>query len=452
MSPLHSPLYRRLLLSFVVANIATLLVSVTVSQYLARLEFGGNSPDWVGLGQEANAAYESGGLDGLFNWSQQLHHDEHINATLYEDGRDLLDRHWMPPVQREIPQLLNADNIVLRPRPDIVLAGERVTGANGKVRQFIAARVPPPPHARLHLLVQVQIGLSMVVIGAVGWLIARSIARPVAALQQAAQRMGAGDLSARVGGSFPAARDELGLLAREFDTMAGRIEALVQHERAVLQDISHELRSPLARLQLIVALAQRDAGTAAGAQFERAEAEIARLDRLIGELLGLSRMEADLPGMTRERIDLNALAAESIELAAIDAVAAGVHLVHADPGEPVAVDGNAELLARAIDNLLSNAIKFGAGHPVEVRASKVGNSVELAIRDHGPGVPAEDLPRLFRPFFRGSNGARAEGQGLGLTIADRIARAHGGQILAANAEGGGLRVALQLPCADGGTA
>ena len=438
-----SPLYRRLLLWFCAANIVTLLVSVAVTQNVARRAYGGEL-DWTALAQAADEAYIRGGPAGLSDWTETTRHEQRFQVMLFEDGHDVLGRPPGPPLQRHLAQLLSADSIVLRPVPEVLLVGQKVVGSDRLPRQMIAIRGPRPQHAKLELLLGVQIALSLLAIGGVGWWVARSIARPVAALQQAAQRMAAGDLSARVGGNYPQARDELGLLAREFDHMAGRIEALVAHERGVLQDVSHELRSPLARLQLILELARQESASGSAHHFQRAEHEIARLDLLIGELLTLSRMEADLPGMTRDAVDLAALAADCIAEAELEAAAHGVRL-RLDAATPLETSGNAQLLARALDNLLSNSIKFSAGGEVLVRLAQNGDRAELSVRDQGPGVPEADLPKLFRAFFRGSNAARAEGHGLGLAIVERVARAHGGQASAANAAGGGLCVTLSLP-------
>lgn len=445
-----SALYRRLLLWFCAANVITLLVSVAVTGRIAHHAYGGEL-DWAALAQSADAAYAKGGRTALQDWALAERHDEHVQATLFENDINLLDWPLPPPLARHLPQLLASDSIVLRPVPEVLLVGQRVVGSDKTPRQLVLIRGPRPQHAKLELLLGVQIVLSLLVIGAVGWWVARSIARPVAALQQAAQRMAAGDLSARVGGRYPQARDELGLLAREFDHMAGRVEALVEHGRGVLQDVSHELRSPLARLQLILELARQESGSAAATHFQRAEQEIARLDHLIGELLALSRMEADLPGMTREAVDLGALAGDCIAAAALDAQAQGVQL-RLEAAEPLEVPGNAQLLARALDNLLSNAIKFGGGGEVLLRLARRDGLAELSVRDHGPGVPEADLGKLFRPFFRGANATRADGQGLGLAIVERIAQAHGGQLTVANADGGGLCVTLSLPlvAADAG--
>lgn len=438
-------LYGRLLLWFLAANILTLFVSVFVTEHFARLAYVAE-PDWAQLAQGADAAYRHGGAAALEDWNQHRHR-EGIDANLYEGEQALLPRPPLPPVRHHLDRLLSEDSVVLRPRPDLMLAGERVLGADGVTRHLVAIRGPRPPHARIEQLLVVQIGLSLLVIGALGWWIARSIARPVAALQAATRRMAAGELSARVGGCWASGRDELARLAADFDRMAMRIEALVAQERGVLQDVSHELRSPLARLHLLLDLARRTPADEAAPHFARAEREIERLDRIIGEALALSRMEAELPGMAPERVDLAALAQSRINACSIEADARGIVVaLHAETA--VSTDGSAALLERALDNLLANAIKFSdAGGTVEVRLARDGGDACLSVRDHGPGVPEAELAALARPFFRGANAARAEGHGLGLAIVQRIVRAHGGSLDAVNADGGGLRVTLRLPAA-----
>lgn len=451
MNPLRSSLYWRLLLGFCLANLVVLFVGGALAQrfieYSTAVEI-----DWPALAQDARDAYQSGGEPGLQAWVQEQRH-EGIEATLFEGGRPLSPMRLYGPIQRDLPNLLGAGHdLLMQPRPGMYLAVQAVAGNDGRSYQLVAlsrSHTRLRQHTRQRIELTVQAVLSLLLVGAIGWWIARSVARPVAALRAATQRMTAGELSTRVGWRGSSRRDELAQLAGDFDAMAERIEALVAHDRGVLQDLSHELRSPLARLQLILDLAERSASPAeAAGYFRQAEQEIARLDRLTGEMLALSRLEGGLPGMQAESVDLAALLRDAAARATLEAGARNIRLdVRAD-GQ-ARVSGNAQLLERAIDNVLGNAVKFATpGTSVQLTLDRVdGHQVELTVRDHGPGVPAAELAMLFRPFFRGSNAAHADGLGLGLGIVQRVVQVHGGSVRAANAEGGGLAVTLRLPLA-----
>jgi signal transduction histidine kinase len=467
-----SPFFRRLLLWFWAANVATLLISVLATHHLAFLAYGGE-PDWAALAEQANATYIHGGAPALADWAE-VQRRRGILAALFEGRRNLLpprsdfgppdtsppsepppeaspsgpapplrEPGGPPPLPHPLMdhlwQLLDGDNIVLRPRPNLYLAGQSVTGSDGVRRRLVAMRAPRPGE-RLDLLLGVQIALSLLIIGIVGGWLARGIAQPVAALSTAARRMATGDLTARVEQHWTQGKDEIGRLAGDFNAMAERIEALVTHERRVLQDISHELRSPLARLHLNMELARR--GNAE--QLDRAEREVMRLDRLLSEVLALARLEGGLPGMTREACDLGAIAAQRIEEARLLPGAPELRL-EAQTG--VVVDGSVVLLERALDNLLSNAIKYGGNGVVDITVRSDGDDACVTVRDCGAGVAAEDTGALLRPFFRGSNASGSEGQGLGLAVVARIAQAHGGTISAGNAESGGFVATLRLPLA-----
>lgn len=435
-----SRLYLRLMLWFCIANVLTLLISVFLTERLTRHAYGVD-PDWPELATEANNAYERGGREGLEHWINERR-DNGFEATLFEGERNLSGRR--PPAPRLLHELLASDNVEIRLRPDVRVIGQRVVGRDGVARKFVALRRPPPP-PRLDQLLATQVGLSLLVIGIVGWWLARSIARPVGAVGQAARLMAAGDLSARVPARFSRGADEVGDLARDFDRMAARIEALVAQERGVLQDVSHELRSPLARLHLLIDLARGAPREEAEAHFSRAEHEISRLDRLIGDALALSRLESDLPGAERESVNLGELAETQVEDFRLEADARRIQL-EVESAFGVMVSGNSVLLGRVLDNLLSNAIKFSPDEGrVQVSLRTTGAYAELSVRDWGSGVPEDELGTLFRPFFRGSNAPRAEGHGLGLAIVDRIVRAHKGTAEASNADGGGLEVKVRLP-------
>ncbi|OOG49168.1 HAMP domain-containing sensor histidine kinase [Rhodanobacter sp. C01] len=450
MNPFKSSLYWRLLVWFCVANLSVLFLGGLLTRgfidYTTAREI-----NWSALAQGADQAYEGGGTAALADWSVQQRQDG-IEATLYEKGQPLYPIRLHASIAKSLPDWLGADSdTVLQPWPGIYVAVQKVVGSDGQVRQLVAlsrthARLPP--RTRQAIVLGVQLVLSLLFIALLGWWVARSVARPVEALRHATRRMAAGDLSARVGHEGSMATDELAHLALDFDAMAERIEALVTHDRGVLQDLSHELRSPLARLHLILDLAQRSTdANEAETYFRQAEQEIARLDRMTGEMLTLSRLEGGIPGIERERLALVELLQGCIAQAGLEADARQVRL-QLMPSQTAFVLGSALLLERALDNLITNAIKFSpAGRSVELAVQVHDGIAELSIRDHGPGVPEAELDSLFRPFFRGSNAALTDGHGLGLAIVQRVVKVHGGEIHARNGEGGGLEVLLRLPLA-----
>ncbi|MEP6898842.1 MAG: HAMP domain-containing sensor histidine kinase [Rhodanobacter sp.] len=448
MNPFKSSLYRRLLIWFCVANLLVLFLGGFLTRgfidYSTAKEI-----NWSALAQGADQAYESGGVSALADWSGQQRHDG-IQATLYQKGAALYPMRLHAAIDKRLPELLAADgDTVLQPWPGVYVAVQQVVGDDGQPRQLVAlsrTHTRLPPQTRQAILLGVQLALSLLCIGLLGWWVARSVAKPVEALRDATRRMAAGELSARVGRKSGLTNDEIAQLAYDFDAMAERIEALVGHGRSVLQDLSHELRSPLARLHLIHDLAQRSATPEeAESYFRQAEQEIDRLDRMTGEMLTLSRLESGIPGMSREQLDLVDVAHGCVAQAELEAGARNIRLQFSSAG-PVPVLGSSLLLERALDNLIANAIKFSpAGGTVEVGVRVERNVAVVSVRDQGPGVPEAELEFLFRPFFRGSNAARADGHGMGLAIVQRVLQVHGGDSQACNIGSGGLEVRLQLP-------
>jgi two-component system sensor histidine kinase CpxA len=273
------------------------------------------------------------------------------------------------------------------------------------------------------------------------YLLAYHLTYPVRKLQRAVERFGRGDLSAR---SATRRRDELGDLGRTFDRMADRIQMLVDAERRLLLDISHELRSPLARLRVAVELAR--SGQNSEAHLDRIDKEAERLNSLVGGLLQVTRAEGDPESWRREPVRLDRLLEELVDDSALEARARGseVRLVSA---QPATVEGDAELLRRAIENVIRNAIRHAPeGSAVEASLEAANGRAVVRIRDYGPGVPDESLPRIFDAFYRvETDRDRASGgAGLGLSIARRAVELHKGSISARNAEPG-LLVEIDLP-------
>jgi len=291
----------------------------------------------------------------------------------------------------------------------------------------------------------------VLVTGLVAALLARYLSRPIARLRSATQQIAAGDLSVRVAEQLAGADSETRALGLDLDAMAERIQALLESERRLRRDISHELRSPLTRLNISLELIRRKSSAELAPAFERVERDTARLDEMIRELLQLNRLEAE--GLEHpELIDLAALAQNVVEEGAIEAERQGARLSLRAP-RPGLVRGNRELLRRAIENVVRNAIRFtGEGQPVELELSSAEELVQLSIRDHGPGVPEESLGKLFKPFYRveGDRSRNTGGTGLGLAIVEQSVLLHGGRVEAKNHHGGGLVVQLELPAAERG--
>jgi signal transduction histidine kinase len=236
--------------------------------------------------------------------------------------------------------------------------------------------------------------------------------------------------------------DELAELGHDFDRMSAQLRSLMEHQRRLLHDVSHELRSPLARLQAAIGLAQQ-APDKVQPSLERIERESVRMDRLVGELLTLSRLEAATTPPASEAIDL----VEMVDQIADDArFETGVRIdVHAPA--PVTVRGAPDLLWSAVENIVRNAVKHGGIEgTVDIDLHPDEHQVQIEVLDRGPGIAEDHLGEVFEPFFRSNPTANnVDGHGLGMAIAKRVIETHGGSIAAANRIGGGLRVTISLP-------
>lgn len=276
-------------------------------------------------------------------------------------------------------------------------------------------------------------------------LLAWYFTRPIGTLKKAFRDVADGRLDTRVSPVMSKRRDELAELGKNFDFMTSQISALVNGQRQLLHDVSHELRSPLARMQAAIGIAQQQPDKVENT-LNRLEKEAERMSDLVGELLLLSRMETGITHYQPADIDINLLLDEIVADARFEAKAESVQINYLHNGQ-VSLHGQQELLHRAIENVLRNAIKYSDnGDTVSVEAGMSADSkqFEIVIEDQGPGVPEADLDKLFRPFFRGEH-QRRDGIGLGLTIAQRAVAAHNGHIEAANRPQGGLRIRITLP-------
>lgn len=273
--------------------------------------------------------------------------------------------------------------------------------------------------------------------------IAFRVAASIKGISTVAERFGRGDLRARVRSRR---RDEIGDLARSFDAMADRVEVLLTSERRLLQDVSHELRSPLTRLGVALELAGTEENRPKA--IVRAQRQLESLNGLVKSLLTVTAVEVDRPAQQAEAIHLDHLIDTVIDDCSLETQSKGCRF-HVRCAEQAAVFGERELLARALDNVIRNAIHYSPrGADIDVTLSALNGDASIAVRDYGPGVPADSLPKLFDPFYRvdQSRDHATGGVGLGLSIVRRLVEMHGGSVSARNSEPG-LVVTLTLPCA-----
>lgn len=388
------------------------------------------------LTELAAATLEHGGAAALRDWMRDAN-ERGRPLTLYAvdaAGRDLLGR----PVPEAT--LARAREVAGERRPRGAREARAPDGESFVLFVPSAAQRGRPP-ARLPPWMMLMIGAAASL--AVSAVLAGYLTRPIRALRWAFGAAASGRLDTRVAPRIGARRDEIADLGRDFDRMAAQLQTLVGSQRRLLHDVSHELRSPLARLQAAIGLARQDPGRLE-ASLERIEREATRLDELVGEVLTLARLETPERKPAFQAVDLAELVASIGEDARFEAESSAKR-VKLDLPQTLSLQGNPELLHRAVENVVRNAVKYTAeGSEVVVRLQQKAKCALLQVTDRGRGVSDAELARIFEPFYRAGNDT-AKGFGLGLAIAQLAVQAHGGAIRAANVPGGGLEVEISLP-------
>jgi two-component system OmpR family sensor kinase len=335
------------------------------------------------------------------------------------------------------------DSVELRePRPlptDIEQVPPRPFGEwAGKVRP------PPPAQQRTPLSVAAAIGIiaSIAFAAALAWY----FARPIRALDWALRSATQGKLDVRVRPLIGGRRDEIADLGRQFDQMVQQVQAMIASQRQLFHDVSHELRSPLARMEAAVGLARRSPERVE-ASLERIERESRRLDALVGEVLTLARLDSGVDDEAPQPTDLAALLATVVDDARFEGERTGV-AVSCDAPATLPMRARADDLLRAFDNVVRNALRFaprGSAIDIALKVSGDGKRAIFTVDDKGPGLRPDELDSVFRRFVRADGSSDGTGFGLGLAIAERAVRAHDGSIEASNRPEGGLRIAISVP-------
>jgi len=451
---MHSLLLRFFLAFWLIIAIIIGAAAISGYYYSERtrevFENFGNSDTMV----EASDSLQSGGRRGLEEWLKSLADSSRVAVFILDQGNhDILGRRVPLSVMEAMlrygdpPDRMRGsprDSENFRPaRPLTQLIGPDgsvytmfVMPRRGATRSWFGEQTLP------YFLI-----LAIAVSAIVSYLLARAISNPIRRFREATVAIAGGNLDTRVAQLVGARRDEIGHLARDFDIMTDELQRAWQQQTELMRNVSHELRSPLARLRVALELARRQAGDLP--EFVRIETESERLDGLIGQILNYSRLEAR-DGDDPVRIDLGDLVAAVVDDVNYECRSSGIEGVTIDlevNGSP-AVDGFAEMLSSATENVLRNAVRHSpAGASVSVRLGSDSGDAIIEIEDQGSGVAEDQIEQLFEPFFRSPDAAERSdyrGSGLGLAITRRAVEKNGGSITASNVTGG-FRISIRLP-------
>lgn len=458
-------LFWKLFASIGVAMVVTLVAAIYVSYELASVTFNqasieGREP----IIQEAAVILAQGGERRLRTWLREYTQESSRNMVLLivdENGRELLGRAMPGEVRRLLSgggrgRGPNGSNDLrggfddgmrpsnfrpAQPAPDLIAPGGEAYRLVFTRPLFSVFGVLTWPGTRIAIA-----GIAILVAALTSMLLARYISAPIMRLQRASRSLAAGVLETRVGSPSIRRSDEVGILARDFDAMAERLQALVTDKETLLRDVSHELRSPLARIRMALVLAERNSDEAAQPELNRIEKETEQLDELIGQILTLARLRTQ-EEPKREPLQLDEVVAEVVDDARFEQPKARLELEFSAVA-PVTVSGDRRGLKSAIENIVRNAMTYaGEDGPIEIQIEEKARWVVVRICDSGSGVEEDDLTRIFEPLHRAnkSHDHKTAGQGIGLAIASRVMELHGGQVSARNRTGGGLEVTLELP-------
>jgi two-component system OmpR family sensor kinase len=454
---MHS-LFVRIFVLFWIAMALIVGGSIAVTVTVAARQY--ESPDVQRRSNVAIQASEvlgTGGVPALKEWLAANRSPEDRDLFIIgPDGRDILGRDLSSSAARRM-EFFNHD-MMLGPahspppprnfRPPHY--APQIVGPDGAAYTVLLMPRRPSAFGALGLpgIWFTILGIALGVSALASWWLARHLSAPIRRIQAgaralASERLGMHSAGMRVSAGLEGRKDELAVLARDFDAMADRLRANRAAITRLLRDISHELRSPLARMRVAVGLARQPAGDPAR-QMERLEREIERLDSLISQVLKLARLHGSDAHFEREEFDLDEVIEQVVRDANYEGAVKGCS-VRLSGAAHAKINGNRELLGSAIENVLRNAVRYSpVGMPVDVSIG--ADDLSIVIRDRGPGVPAGDLERIFEPFYRvaESRDRDSGGEGIGLAITSEVMKAHGGSARANLHEGGGLEVILIL--------
>jgi len=404
-------------------------------------------------GELAASLYQSEGLSTYQRWLRQsMRKQRSIGFLLDARGKHVMQRSLPPELDKLADEVMQSGKAIRHIESTRISIALPIQTGQQTMYWLATSRLPPElirQNTQTQLGIQLAFALIMLLL--VSGLLARMLTRPMGKLARVAHALGEGSLTTRPDPALLDRRDELGDLARNFATMAGQLESLVSSHKSLLRDVSHELRSPLARLGVALEIARSKLDNwetnTIPEELDRIQMEADRLNALIGEVLALARFDQAAVEMAHEPVDLNTLLESLADDLAFEASSEGKH-VQLQQALTARCQGDAIWLRRALENIARNATRYTAkDSSVDINLAIRDATVTVNIRDHGPGVPEDALSHLFDPFYRVSDARERQsgGYGLGLAIARQVIQAHGGDITAANHPEGGLDITVVLP-------
>jgi two-component system, OmpR family, sensor histidine kinase CpxA len=397
------------------------------------------------LANLAAATFEQQGQAGLATLLDSLSLPKRSQFWLVDsEGRELSGRDIPQKVLKDAAAAGKSEGLHRSYEANVLAATAATT--QGKY-VLIAELVPPPLAERVPGDILWTLKLGTIFSAIICFLIAHYLTKPIERLRDATNQLARGNLDIRAGDNLGNRRDEIADLVRDFDSMAGELRKQIKSERSLLSGVSHELRSPIARMRLALTLARRADDSEREEMLDRIEQDTIQLDSMLEQILTVARMESGQIKPKFENLSLSELLDDVLHDAKFEAAGRNV-AINYEGVENVQVNGDPGMLRSAIENVVRNAIFYsGQGGKVEVKLGTMATGAFIAVRDNGPGVPEDRLKLIFEPFYRvdDSRGSTTGGMGLGLALADNAMRAHEGGIMARNLDPHGLEVTLMMP-------
>lgn len=448
-------LYWKIFLSFWLATILIIFTTAWITSQIAQ-KSSQPAHENMFMDSYANAAvatFESGQRSALLKWLNKIGLSRHMSIFLLSSTGEIIGAHDAPDSVKKaseyhVKEQLPSEGIF---KSGKLLVSHEILSTSGKYYRLAAVSEKPIsdfvriPWAGL----TIRLTLAIFISGLICYLLSIYLTKPLRSLGLAAQSIATGKLNTRVGHFRGHGKDEIAQLSREFDRMAEELENLIHSKERLLQDISHELRSPLARLHIAIELGRKKTSHLADSEFNRMEIECSRLNALISEILEFARLEQSTTELQLTKTNIPDLLNEIIQDGNYEFNETSLRIVSATI-EPCELLIDARLIHRAIENIVRNALHYTPVNQkiyISLQHNEAKDHIHIDIKDNGPGVPEEQLKKIFNPFYRvdTSRTKNTGGYGLGLAIASRAISLHQGEIVAMNNPEGGLLVRISLP-------